>query len=255
MNWYKQKKIFLVAFCSVWSSLPFSVAADSLVENAVRCNFINAAYQEVYSFETENHYISICQQNSKFFYHRQSKLEGGTNILVPASAVFLGNVYRARVGKTTYFVGIDSDRYYSSVMLNNDEMVFEPEIESISTVQVSQSSSSINTNYEDDNGSIANDANLLNRSTEVESESICARDKSAFHPDLNDWQQLIGESIASANKYAVSNGHNFSYNRQNPNLALITTKEGATIDLGVASNNEIIERVCIQSDSETESEL
>ena len=249
MNWYKQKKLFLVAACSMWSTLPFSVAADSLIENAIKCDFINAAYQEVYSFETENHYINICQQNSKFFYHRQSKLKGGTNILVPATAVFLGNVYRARVGKTTYFVGIDSDRYYSSVMLNNNEMVFEPEIESISTVQVSQSDSSINTNYEDDNSSIGDNANLLDSPSQVDRALICARDKSTLHPDLSDWQQLIGESIASANKYAVSNGHDFFYDRQNPDLALITTKEGATIDLGVASSNEIIERVCIQSDS------
>ena len=256
MNWYKQNKLFLLAACSIWSSLSFSVAGNSLVRDAVKCDRIDAAYQEVYSFETENYYINICQQNSKFFYHRQSKLKDGTNILVPATTIFRGNVYQAKVGKTTYFVGVDSDRYYSSVMLNDNEIVFEPEIESIPNVQISQSApSSIPNDYDtkqDDNSLVSANASLSDRPAQVDRELICAKDKSAFHPDLDGWQQLIGKSIVSANKYAVSNGYDFVYDRQNPNLALITTKEGATIDLSIASNNEVIERICIQSDLKTQ---
>ena len=255
MNWYKQNKLFLLATCSIWSSLSFSVAANSLVRDAVKCDRINAAYKEIYSFETENYYINICQQNSKFFYHRQSKQEGGTNILVRATAIFRGNVYQAKVGKTTYFVGIDSDRYYSSVMLNNNEIVLEPEIESIPNVQISQSPpSSIPADYDtrDDNSLVSTNDSLSDRPAQVDGALICAKDKSAFHPDLDGWQQLIGKSIVSANNYAVSNGYDFIYDRQNPNLALITTKEGATIDLSIASNNEVIERICIQSDLKTQ---
>ena len=255
MSWYKQNKLFLLAACSIWSSLSFSVAANSLVRDAVKCDRLNSTYQEVYSFETENYYINICQQNSKFFYHRQSKLEGGTNILVPATAIFRGNVYQAKVGKTTYFIGVDSDRYYSSVMLNNNEIVFEPEIESIPNVQISQSApSSIPTDYEKQNNDslVSANATLSDRPAQIDRALICAKDKSAFHPDLDGWQQLIGKSIVLANEYAVSNGYDFVYNRQNPNLALITTKDGATIDLGIASNNEVIERVCIQPVLETQ---
>lgn len=251
MNWYKPQKIFLlVAACSIWSSLPFSVAANSLVDDPLKCKLINAAYQEVYSFEIENHYINICQQDNQFFYHRQSKLKGGTNILVRAKTIFGSNIYQANVGKTIYFAGLDGDRYYSSVMLNNNEIVFEPEIESFSTITASQSDSSVAAGYGQNN-----DNNLSNRSTEAEQKLVCIKDKSTSHPYLSAWQQLIGQSIVSANNYAVSNGYDFTYDRTNPNLALITTKKGATIDLGIASNSEVIEQVCIQPDLETESEL
>lgn len=256
INWYKQQTLMLIVACSLWSRQAFSVAANTLASEAISCSNINAAYQEVYSFETENYYINICQLERKFYYHRQSKLNGN-NILAPAQTVARGDVFQATVGKITYFVGVDSDRHYSSVMLNNNEIVFEPEIQSSTStpsLQIAEISSQgkSSTDYQNNQ---TNDRNLSNASLGLDdsgadsaSPLVCAREKSAFHPHLNGWQKLIGKSTISANQYALSNGYNFSYDQENPNLALITTQDGATINLSIASNTEVVEQVCIQSE-------
>lgn len=129
INWCKQNTLLLLITSSFWGGQSSDVA-DSIVVRA-ECRNINTAYQKVYSFETENHHISICQSGNKFYYYRQSKLDANNNLLVRAEALVRGNVFQAKVGKTTYFVGIDSDRYYSSVMSNNNEIVFEPETPSV----------------------------------------------------------------------------------------------------------------------------
>ena len=257
MNWYKQTKL-LMAACSIWSSLSLSVKADSLVENPLQCDRIDATYQEVYSFETENYYINVCQRNGKFFYHRQSKLTGGTNIIVPATIVSRSNIYQATVGKTTYFAGKDSGRHYSSVMLNSNEIVFEPEIKPVKTASPAQTPSAIAAEGETKQDYSPSDANAsieLDSAVEVNRELICARDKSTDHPYLDGWKQLIGRSVGSVNKYAVNNGHEFVYNRQNPSLALITTESGENINLRVAPSERVVERVCIQSNPRARSGL
>lgn len=131
INWCKQNALLLLITSSFWSGQSSDVA-DSIVTRA-ECRNINTAYQNVYSFETENHHINICQVGKKFYYYRQSKLDANDNLLVPAKALVRGNIFQAKAGKKTYFVGMDSDRYYSSVMLNNNEIVFEPEIPASST--------------------------------------------------------------------------------------------------------------------------
>lgn len=233
-HWYKQLTL-LLATVSLWIEPSF--ADTKSATEVVECPQINAAYQEVYSFETENYYINVCQLDNDFYYHRQSKIDSTNNIFVPAKPVFNGSVFQATVGKIDYFVGIDSDRYYSSVMLNSNEIVLEPEIES-TTLQVSE----------------VTDRSLQNASLELDSPqetaqtSICAGEKSAFHPGLDGWQKLIGSSTRSANKFAVNNGHNFDYDRtENPNFAFITTKAGEIIDLSVVPASEIVERVCVRS--------
>ena len=125
INWCKQNTLLLLITSYFWSGQSSDVA-DSIVTKA-ECSNINTAYQKVYSFETENHHINICQLGNKFYYYRQSKVNAN-NILVPAEAVVRGSVFQAQADETTYFVGIDSDRYYSSVMSNNNEIVLELEI-------------------------------------------------------------------------------------------------------------------------------
>jgi len=259
VNWYIQKTLFLLVICLIWTKQAPGSIADSFSSKAKECHNINTLYQEVYSFETENYYINICQLDSKFYYYRQSKLNHNTNILIPARAVSRGDVFQATVGKTTYFVGMDSDRHYSSVMLNNNEIVFEPELrtaegntrESLAEVK-STSSQTIGyqqgraSNNDLDNASLELDNPEGNRDQVL----ICAREKSAFHPHLEGWQRLIGRSLASANKYAVSNGHALSYDEQNPNLASITTQDGEVIDLGIATEEKVVEQVCIQPTDE-----
>jgi len=244
-NWYVQLSLLVAAAASIWIEPPLAVA-NSLVPEVVECRELNAAYEKIYSFETENYYINVCQLDSNFYYHRQSKLNSSGSILVPARTVFRGNVFKATVGKITYFVGVDSDRHYSSVMLNNNEIVFEPEIES--------SLSSVQNLVEVDDRSLQNASlELDSLSEDTEATLICARDKSADHPYLEGWQELIGKSTRSVDKYAQKNGHDFDYNREiNANLASIETEDGATIDLGIAPALEIVERVCIQSAKESE---
>jgi hypothetical protein len=127
INWCKQNTLLLLITSSFWSGQSSGVS-DSIVTKAVECHNVNTAYQEVYGFETENYYINICQLDEEFFYYRQSKLDASNKLLIPAESILRGDVFQATAGRTTYFVGIESDRYYSSVMSNNNEIVFEPEI-------------------------------------------------------------------------------------------------------------------------------
>jgi hypothetical protein len=127
INWCKQNALLLLITSSLWSGQSSSVT-DSIITKEVKCHNVNTAYQEVYGFQTENYYINICQLDDEFFYYRQSKLNASNKLLIPAESILRGDVFQATAGKTTYFVGIESDRYYSSVMSNNNEIVFEPEI-------------------------------------------------------------------------------------------------------------------------------
>lgn len=238
-NWYIQITLLLAAVSSV--GIGQQTVNANLATAAIACRDLNSDYQEIYSFETENYYINVCQSENNFYYHRQSKLtENARNVLVPAQPILSGSVFQATIGKTVYFVGIDSDRHYSSVMLNNNEIVFEPEIEPVAAIA--------------QNSPEFGDRNLQNASLELDSPAeaespilACIRDKSAFHPHLDGWQKLIGKSITLASSYAIDNGYSFEYDReQNPTLALITTKTGGTIDLSVVPDSEIVEQVCIQ---------
>jgi hypothetical protein len=104
------------------------LTAQLLADKTLECQKINVAYQEIYSFETENYYINVCQLGNNFYYHRQAKLNDDL-LLIPAQAIFGGSIFQASRGKTTYFVGRDGDRHYSSVMNNDHEIVFEPELQ------------------------------------------------------------------------------------------------------------------------------
>jgi len=127
-------------------------------------------------------------------------------------------------------------------MLNNNEIVFEPEIEPPSL-------SAVPKHLEVSDRHLQNASLELDDPVEDSSSALtCARDKSAFHPRLDRWQELIGKSIGSANKYAAHRGYEFDYNRaNNPQQASITTEAGETIGLGIVPSSEIVEQVCIQS--------
>ena len=271
INWCKQKTLFLIVCCSFWGHVPSTVAASEIdsglepnlsatveqklklnswiARTTVECEAINPTYQEVYSFETENYHINICQLGSSFYYHRQSKLNQGNIILIPAQAILSGNVFQASDGRTTYFVGKDGDRYYSSVVQNNNEIVFEPELQ-LPPADLSQGLADANSSLPTDlRRNQVNNASLEldNPADNSESVLICTREKSAFNPRLDEWQKLIGKSTEIANNYAVSNGHDFIYSEQTPHLASIITRDGAIIKLTIATPSETIERVCVQS--------
>ncbi|MGF1589581.1 MAG: hypothetical protein ACFCU7_10095 [Pleurocapsa sp.] len=223
-----------------------------LAHQVLSCAAIDPTYQDVYSFETENYYINICQLGSNFYYRRQSKFDESNTLLVPAQAVFGGDVFQAANGKVTYFVGKDGDRYYSSVMPNSNEIVLEPELQ-LPSADFSPDSAQANSRLPTDNLA-ANRANPVSLDIENSGESsqqsqqalICLREESASHPRLDGWQKLIGKSTATANQYASNNGHSFVYDNQNPHRAVITTSQGAIINLNITAINETIEGVCLQ---------
>jgi hypothetical protein len=190
INWCKQNTLLLLITSYFWSGQSSGIA-DSIVTKGVECRDINAAYQKVHSFETENYYISICQLNSKFYYYRQSKLDANNNLLIPAESLVRGNVFQATAGKTTYFVGTDRDRYYSSVMSNNNEIIFEPEILSASSaftqnlVQVSdQTALTTDYSFSEVNNHSLSSADLDFNHLEADSAQIliCNPEKPPVHP-------------------------------------------------------------------------
>lgn len=258
VNWYRQKVCFFILICSLLDKHSVSVAIDSqgqfaansvlvnqeqkankwLARQVISCAAINPAYQQVYSFEIKNYYINLCQLGNSFYYRRQSKFNPISSLLVPAQAVFGGNVFQATKGKATYFVGKDGDRHYSSVMPNSNEIVFEPELQSPS-FDLSPDLTKANSDLPTDN--------LGENSQQSRPALICLGEKSAFDPRLDSWQKLIGKSTATANQYATNNGHSFAYDNQTPEQAIITTSQGTVIDLNIATVSETIERVCIKS--------
>ncbi|NJO95210.1 MAG: hypothetical protein HC764_03430 [Pleurocapsa sp. CRU_1_2] len=190
INWCKQNTLLLLITSSFWSGQSSNVA-DSIVTRA-ECRNINNAYQNVYTFETNNYHINICQVGKKFYYYRQSKLNANDNLLVPAEALVRGNIFQAKAGKKTYFVGMDRDRYYSSVMSNNNEIVFEPQIpvSSVCTQDFAQVSNRSNlptdlpTNYsfEQVNNNSLNSASLDLNYANFQQITICNPAKSLMPP-------------------------------------------------------------------------
>ena len=304
MSWYKQKHILLIVIFLVLgqqnsllarkdSSTNLVLASKTressqlkaqtlLARKAVVCQDVNSAYQEVYSFATEDYHISICKFRTNFYYHRQSKTDVNEKLWIPAKLVFGGDVFQATHGKTIYFIGQDGDRYYSSVMKNNSEIVFEPEIKPValssSTARnfTSDANSSRNSETEDLNRSrrsttiserrgmdSKSQAEAISRanfesqeSIELELDSpeknvssqsmVCANHSSILHPHLNGWQQLIGKSTDIANQYAVNNGHNFIYDGSEPEAALIETKKGELVNLEIATASDTVDSVCVR---------
>jgi hypothetical protein len=218
ITWCKQKNLLLLIICSYWGRQSLGVSfltsnskllVDEEKEIATvgwtaqltpKCEIINSTYQEIYSFETEDYYINICQLGDDFYYHRQAKFEQNT-VLIPAQAVFSGNVFQATDGKTDYFVGKNGDRYYSSVMKNNHEIVFEPELQQYPALspELTEANATLPRDLEINQASNAS-LELDNPDDASESVLICTQEKSAFHPFLAGWQKLRGKSTAIANE-------------------------------------------------------
>ena len=92
------------------------------------CEALGMGYREHYNFETHNFNVSICRHGGDWYYYRKSKTEPDRVVLIPAQVVFNEETFKAVDGRTTYFVGINSEGYYSSVMYRNNQIIFEPEL-------------------------------------------------------------------------------------------------------------------------------
>jgi hypothetical protein len=217
-----------------------------LAQNKQTCQDLQSDYQEVYGFETQNFHINICQINNNFFYYRQSKTDANDLIFLPAIKVFGGDIFQAIDGKITYFVGIDEQGYYSSVMYNSNEIVFEPELPK-KTAELAENRSEIpkstsqnlNVNNSEVEDNLDGDKALNSQA------KICTKDKTDIDPYFKGWQEFIGESPQMAGEYASSKGHDFVYSNDTPSRAFIETADGLIVDLSIATLSETIERVCV----------
>ena len=246
-----------LSFLSNKSILPsHNIAEELKVDNWLarqqnNCQNINSAYQQVYSFQTNNYYISICQYKDSFYYHRQSKLDDDNTLLIPARSVIHGGVFQATSRGTTYFVGKNGDRYYSSVMQNDNEIVFEPELSPSADTVLAQDLAEINSQLpaEGVQTDRATNASLeLNPpenyaySSQQTNSCTGANTSNSY---LNSWQQLLGQSLDAVSQYAFNNGYSFVYHAQTPEQASITTST-AIVDLNIAVKTDTIEQVCIR---------
>ncbi len=98
------------------------------------CQKIAEKYQDVYVFETQNFYINICSHNQKFYYHRKSKQNPTSTIFLPADNILNSNIFQAVDRGKIYIVGNSDEGYYSSVMDENNQVIFEPELKNSSTL-------------------------------------------------------------------------------------------------------------------------
>lgn len=120
-------------------------ATSPAVESSIKaqpadsfCESLGMGYREHYNFETHNFNVSICRHGADWYYYRKSKTDPDSAILVPAQIVFNEETFKAVHGKTIYFVGINSEGYYSSVMHSNNQIIFEPELKEKSKTVPSQ---------------------------------------------------------------------------------------------------------------------
>ena len=122
------KTFFLTTSNSNFTSSSIYAQAQVYAQAQGTCQQLGQDYEEVYAFLTHNFYINICRQGDSFYYYRQSKSNPEQSIVLKATAVRGGKVFKAVKGKMTYFVGVNANGYYSSVMQPNNEIVVEPEV-------------------------------------------------------------------------------------------------------------------------------
>ncbi|MBE9170262.1 hypothetical protein IQ238_23005 [Pleurocapsales cyanobacterium LEGE 06147] len=204
------------------------------------CQQLGNSFEEIYAFETQNYYINICRRGQEFYYYRQSKSAPERAVLLPAERVFGGNIYQAVDGKITYFAGLNSDGYYSSVMHNNNEIIFEPELKAASSYRRNTLTSS------NDNSDLnLNNSNLESYDRGEEDWRVCTDNRTDINPRLSGWQRFIGQSPETIGEYAVEQGHSFTYSDRSSDRAFVNTKDGLVVTLNLNELQETINRICV----------
>jgi hypothetical protein len=206
------------------------------------CQFINPEYQDFYNFETHNYNISICRKDEEWFYYRESKSNPNDALILPATVVFGGDVFKAVDGKTTYFVGINSDGYYSSVMYGNDQMIFEPELAKTSTTVTDKQQETVNSVEVSTPKSI----DVQNSDFNTGYWKVCTEERDDLHPYLNGWQQFIGKSPNVISEYATIKGHSFVYSDGETGAASVETTDGLMVTLDITQITKTIGSICVK---------
>lgn len=225
-----------------YNSKQSKAKSESLLANKKQsfCQSVQPDYQDFYHFETYNYDISICRKGEDWLYHRQSKSNPESVVILPATTVFGGDVFKAEDGKTTYFVGMNSDGYYSSVMYANNQMIFEPELAKTPTTVVQQQSIT--------SVQVANPETVEIQNSEFNTGywKVCTEDRNDLHPYLSGWQQFIGKSPSIISEYATKQGHTFSYYDAKSGGALVETTDGLMVSLDIVQLTETIGSVCVK---------
>lgn len=215
-NCWQKTALVLTTIFGAFEAQPLYATSSNVILNEVQtlkdksiplfaqqnrvCLRLATKYSKIYAFETQRFCISIYRVGDKYFYLRQSKANPEELLMLPANAVFGGTIFQAIDGKTIYFVGIDANGYYSSVMQNDDEVVFEPEIQP-PLVDLPNNSGSKQTLTEnipfltDSSDEPLENMDDFQQKTDWE---ICTQEEQT-NPLINSWQKLIGTSIKTAN--------------------------------------------------------
>jgi hypothetical protein len=256
-NWRKNTSLLIIIVLSLAGLAKRAAIAESfsrmqerlplvVAQNWRACQRMGENIEEIHAFETQNYYINICRQEQQYFYYRQSKSNSDSFIWLPAQKVFDGKIYQAIGSNITYFVGSNSDGYYSSVMHNNSEIIFEPQIYSQSTAEQDISNSPTATpasnNYQ---------LKLENYDRGQNNWQVCTENQGDSHPRLNGWQQFIGQPVEAVSQYATNNGHNFTYSDRTSNEALVNTKDGLKVILNVSNLQSTIGSICVNPIADT----
>ena len=221
------------------------------------CQSLGAEYRDFYNFQTRNYYISICAKGEAWFYYREAKSNPDNALLIPATLVFGGDVFKAVDRKVTYFVGTNSDGYYSSVMYGNNQMIFEPELLNVPAVATQETTVTAEGGHA---GSL--DFKSRERLTSVEVSNsntdlpnsdldtgywrVCTEDRDDLHPYLNGWQKFIGQPSSTINEYASVEGHNFYHSDSESEDVLVETTDGLMVTLDVIQLTETVGSVCVK---------
>lgn len=253
--WYKAIFSFclyscgtILGFITSHRSLAFSLGKDNAKpelsdsgQTKDLCKAMGSNFQQFYNFETRNYHIGICRQDEEWFYFRRPKSNLEDTLFLSAKLVFGGDVFRAENGRITYFVGVNSDGYYSSVMYGNNQMIFEPQIvKDSSLAQEQESVKSSLLIYE------AETANRQNIPPEQDYWNICTEDPNDAHPYLHGWQKFIGESQRNINQYISNKGHILKPANSDKEDISIETKDGLMVTLDVVRKSETVAGVCVQ---------
>lgn len=127
----KLKLYYAIAFIA--SILPSQVAvADTssadyifLVNTAsTSCQQIGDGYQEVKSFETDNHIVNICQKDNFYYYLGEAKTGKIDTVFLPANPL-PGEMYRASNGNLDYIVTVFSNRATLTIQRNGGQIAQE----------------------------------------------------------------------------------------------------------------------------------
>ncbi|WP_036478181.1 hypothetical protein [Myxosarcina sp. GI1] len=219
--WWQGTTLVLATLFGIFGGDPLSATSSSNILQEVQttknrrmpivaqqnldCSQFAANYTKVYAFETQRFCISIYQADNDFFYFRQSKADPEELLILPATAVFGGTIFQAIDGKTVYFVGLDANGYYSSVMRNNDEVVFEPEIQPsmVDLPKNERSKHTLTENIPFLTDSHENDPDArVNQFKQETDWKNCTQDEK-INPLINSWQKLIGTSTTTANNCQI----------------------------------------------------